>query len=425
MRAELVRSFTEAVGDSAGDHLWERMSTVIAAKVTRQCFDTWFAPIRFAGCDGKACSLIVPNACFRQGLLDNYAALLEEAIFQAAGKKLRLDIALRDQDAQADGASLLQVLRASALHVAEEQKPWLIERLWSASAVGIVSGPPKALKTWTALEMAIAVAAGVPCLSSFPVHRSGVVLLYAAEEPLPALHSRLQALARNHGLQLDDLDIRVIAADSLRLDRQHDREKLTATVAFHHPVLLILDPLIRLHGLDENQSGPMAELLGYFRALQRSTGTAIAIVHHSRKNGGSSSAPGQSLRGSSDLYAFVDSLVSLDRRRDQVTISAEHRSAPALAPLPIELVPAEESNQCPSLRLRAPVDDSTPMGADLPDRILQCLAAARVPVTTDVLRSNLQVRKQRVIEALRGLLARGLVMRTENGYESVSVSRSN
>jgi hypothetical protein len=310
----------------------------------------------------------------------------------------------------------LPVLRASALQSVAEQKPWLIERLWSAGAVGIISGPPKALKTWTALEMAISVATGVPCLATFPVPRSGTVLLYAAEEPMPALHARLQALAQNRQMQLDDIDVRVIAVDSLRLDRQKDREKLTATVEFHRPMLLILDPLIRLHGLDENQSGPMAELLGYFRALQRSTGTAIAIVHHSRKNAAASAAPGQSLRGSSDLYAFVDSLVSLDRRRDQVTLSAEHRSAPGLGPMPLELVPATEPNQCPSLRLRVDLQEEAAQHPGLSDRILQHLAAAASPITTDGLRSNLQVRKQRVVEALRGLLERRLIRRTENGY---------
>jgi hypothetical protein len=410
--------------DTAAGRLWERMLAVVSKKVGRHCLDTWFRPIVFAGCDDKICTLIVPNDVFRQGLLDNYVDLLQEALVDAAGRSLQLLVSVKPEDASTAAPSLLPVVRASALESAEEQKPWLIERLWSAGAVGIVSGPPKALKTWTALEMAISVATGLPCLATFPVHRSGPVLLYAAEEPMPALHSRLHALARNHALDLDQVDIRVIAADSLRLDRGEDREKLTATVKFHRPVLLILDPLIRLHGLDENQSGPMAELLGYFRSLQRSTGTAIAIVHHSRKNAASSAAPGQSLRGSSDLYAFVDSLVSLDRRRDQVTLSAEHRSAPGLGPLPLELVPAADPNQSPCLRLRTSVEDDASKHTTLPDRILELLAAAAAPVTTDALRSSLQIRKQRVVEALRSLCARGLIVRTENGYVLSSLLQS-
>lgn len=396
--------------------LWERMLAVVSKKVGSHCMDTWFRPIVFAGCDGDTCRLIVPNEFFRQGLLDNYLDILQAALFDVAGRRLRLNVSVKPEDASTAAPSLLPVVRASALESAEEQKPWLIERLWSAGAVGIVSGPPKALKTWTALEMAISVATGVPCLATFPVHRSGPVLLYAAEEPMPALHSRLLALARSHALDLDQVDVRVIAADSLRLDRGEDREKLTATVGFHRPVLLILDPLIRLHGLDENQSGPMAELLGYFRSLQRSTGTAIAIIHHSRKQGASSAAPGQSLRGSSDLYAFVDSLVSLERRRDQVNLSAEHRSAPGIGPLPLELVPAADPNQCPSLRLRTSAEDDASKHTALPDRILALLAAAAAPVTTDILRSSLQIRKQRVIEGLRDLCAEGLIVRAENGY---------
>ena len=422
MLAELVKDPEEV--DTTTDHLWERMLAVVSKKVGRHCLDTWFRPIVFAGCDGDTCGLIVPNESFRRGLLDNYADILHAALVEVTGRKLQFNVSVNPEDASTAAPYLLPVVRASALESAEEQKPWLIERLWSAGAVGIVSGPPKALKTWTALEMAISVATGVPCLSTFPVHRSGPVLLYAAEEPMPALHSRLHALARNHALDLDQVDIRVIAADSLRLDRGEDREKLTATVRFHRPVLLILDPLIRLHGLDENQSGPMAELLGYFRFLQRSTGAAIAIIHHSRKNAASSAAPGQSLRGSSDLYAFVDSLVSLERRRDQVTLSAEHRSAPGLGPLPLELVPAADPNQSPYLRLRASVQDDSSKHTALPDRILELLEDAPIPITTDALRSSLKVRKQRVVEALRDLCAEGLIVRTENGYVLSAKNRS-
>jgi hypothetical protein len=413
MCAKPAEDSKRAESETADDRLWERMTEIISTRISRQSFETWFLPISFAGCDREVCSLTVPTESFRRSLVDNYAGLLEEALRESTGRTLQLRIVAGQDDVV---VSRLPVLRASALQSVEEQKSWLIERLWSAGAVGIVAGPPKALKTWTVLEMAISVATGVPCLATFPVPRSGTVLLYAAEEPMPALHARLQALAQNHQMQLDDIDVRVIVVDSLRLDRQKDREKLTATVEFHRPVLLILDPLIRLHGLDENQSGPMAELLGYFRALQRSTGTAIAIVHHCRKNAAASAAPGQSLRGSSDLYAFVDSLVSLDRRRDQVTLSAEHRSAPGLGPMPLELVPAAEPNQCPSLRLRVDMQEEAAQHPGLSDRILQHLAAVACPITTDGLRSNLQVRKQRVVEALRGLLERDLIRRTETGY---------
>jgi hypothetical protein len=308
----------------------------------------------------------------------------------------------------------LPVIAAASLECDSNYKPWLIERLWSIHAVGFVSGPPKSFKTWTVLEMAISVATGVPCLGTFPVHRTGPVLLYAAEDPATALRLRLLALARNHGLDLDQIDIRVICVDSLRLDRPTDREKLAATVELHRPALLVLDPLVRLHGLDENQAAPMAELLGYIRALQRASQTAIAIVHHSRKNAAHS--PGQSLRGSSDLYAFVDSLVSLQRRHGRVTLSAEHRSAPELPPIPLELVAATQPDATPYLRIATTASEETLPQNYLEERIVQLLRKSHSPCSTDSLRTVLQVRKQRLLEALRNLLQQGVIQRDANQY---------
>ena len=109
---------------------------------------------------------------------------------------------------------------------------------------------PKTYKTWMALEMAVAVASGSACLSTFGVPSPGPVLLYAAEDSQSTLRLRLESLTHHHALQLRHLDIRVITADSLRLDRIPDQERLEATLLLHRLALLILDPLVRLHAID-------------------------------------------------------------------------------------------------------------------------------------------------------------------------------
>src|SRR2546427_13039206 len=154
-------------------------------------------------------------------------------------------------------------LRASAA----SSTPWLIDQLWTAQAVGIIGGSPKSYKTWFALEMAVAVASGSPGLQTFAVSSPGPVLLYAAEDSESALRLRLESLAQHHRLQLAFLDIRVITADSLRLDRAADQDRLEATLMLHRPALLILDPLVRLHAIDENAAGEIAALLGYLRRV--------------------------------------------------------------------------------------------------------------------------------------------------------------
>jgi hypothetical protein len=394
--------------------LWNRVLQSIQEKVSVNCFDTWFRPIDFIGSSEDALELAVPTENFRRTLLDNFAPVLNDSIAQVFPKPCRLNICARSVETSSIAASTFPVLAASKLECDSNYKPWLIERLWTIHAVGFVSGPPKSFKTWTVLEMAVSVATGLPCLGAFPVHRTGPVLLYAAEDPASALRLRLQSLARHHGMNLDQIDIRVICADSLRLDRPADRQKLAATVELHRPALLVLDPLVRLHALDENQAAPMAELLGHIRALQRASAAAIAIVHHSRK--ASAHSAGQSLRGSSDLYAFVDSLVSLQRRHGCVTLSAEHRSAPELAPAPLELVAADQPDAAPYLRIAATADDAAPQKNPLEERIVNFLEESHSPGTTDSLRAVMQVRKQRLLEALKNLIEQRLIRRDGNHY---------
>jgi hypothetical protein len=402
-------------------NLWNRVLDALAQQVGPGIFDTWFRPVGFGGCKDNEYELVVPSEMFRRCLMEYYSDILSTTIYRVTGSQYNFRISVMPPE-PCDGPRPFPVLRAADIETAQNTESWLIERLWTAGAAGFVSGPPKSLKTWTVLEMAVSVTSGTPCFGSFPVPRPGPVLLYAAEDPLPALRRRIQSLARNHGLAIEQLDIHVITADSLRLDRPVDRDKLTATVDLHHPTLVILDPLVRLHGLDENQAGPMAQLLGHIRTLQRISGAAFAITHHSRKNGTQSA--GQSMRGSSDLYAFLDSLVSLQRHHGRLSLSAEHRSAPRLGPLSLELVTDSEPDCGPSLRLCTTTAESQPQGDPLRERITKLLREAQDPLTTDSIRAVLQVRKQRVLETLRGLCDSGLILRDANGYRLVAKSQS-
>ena len=260
--------------------LWSAVLSKLAVKASPQVFDTWFRPIVFAGWDETALRLNVPNDHFRQWLSDNYGEVLRQTAAEVLGAAPDLVIAAPiPEPAPAASAATLPVVQAAALQQSSPGCRWLIERLWTAEAVGFLGAPPKHYKTWMALEMAVSVASGAPCLGSFPVPSPGPVLLYAAEDSASAVRERLESLALHRQVELGRLALWVITADSLRLDRPDDREKLEATVARFQPRLLVLDPLIRLHQLDENASGPMAALLGFFRSLQRKTGAAIALVH--------------------------------------------------------------------------------------------------------------------------------------------------
>src|SRR6202049_4469559 len=165
--------------------------------------------------------------------------------------------------------SLLPVEPAYRLAQRAEEHRWLVTGLWSEQAVGIVGGEPKCCKSFLALDLAVAVAAGVPCLRRFAVPRAGRVLLFAAEDALHIVRRRLEGISEAAGVALVNLDIQVITAPTVRLDLDADRRNLAETVARLRPRLLILDPFVRLHRIDENASGEGAALLAFLRAVAR------------------------------------------------------------------------------------------------------------------------------------------------------------
>lgn len=312
----------------------------------------------------------------------------------------------------------LPVMRAADLAEVSAERRWLVEQLWADQAVGIVGGEPKCCKSFLALDLAVAVASGAPCVRRFAVTRSGRVLLFAAEDALHVVRQRLAGIAVAAGVALADLDIQVITAPSVRLDVERDRDALTATVAKLRPRLLVLDPFVRLHRIDENLSGEVAPLLAYLRELQRRYHVAVVLVHHARK-GGAKMRAGQALRGSSEFHAWGDSNLYLRRQGDQLTLSVEHRAAAAISTVSLHLGTAGDAV---ALTAADPVacaaDPITAASAPITiaERVEQQLAAATAPLTASALRKLCQMRNATLQTALAALVASGRAYKDRAGY---------
>ena len=123
------------------------------------------------------------------------------------------------------------------------ERQWLVDTLWGEQAVGILGGQPKCGKSILALDLAVAVAAGIPCLRRFAPARPGPVLMFAAEDDGHLVRKRLQGIAKVAGARFETLDIAVIDVPKLRLDDLDHRDRLQQTVERIAPRLLILDPL--------------------------------------------------------------------------------------------------------------------------------------------------------------------------------------
>jgi len=310
--------------------------------------------------------------------------------------------------------SLLPVCVAHSLEHRAPERRWLIESLWSEEAVGIVGGEPKCCKSFLALDMAVAVASGSPCLRRFAVPSKGPVLLYAAEDALHVVRKRLEGICNAAHLDFARLDLQVITAPSLRLDLAADRESLSETIVLLRPRMLVLDPFVRLHrSIDENHSGEVAPLLAYLRDLQRLHKLAVVLVHHAKK-GAARARAGQALRGSSEFHAWGDSNLYLRRSGESLNLSIEHRAAPSPAPLPLGLV--EEGPALALALCDSPGEPAEPPSDSAAERTERALANSPAPLSVTAIRNSCHMRTQTVTACLAELVRSGRVLKTSAGY---------
>lgn len=305
--------------------------------------------------------------------------------------------------------------RASQIDTAGPQTQWLVEGLWTDQAVGILGGEPKCCKSFLALDLAVSVASGTACLRQFPVRRPGTVLLFPAEDSLPVVRQRLEGICAAAQVTLAACPIEVITAPALRLDLPADRQRLRDTVQRLRPVMLILDPLIRLHRLDENDASQIAALLSFLRELQREYKLAVLLVHHARKDS-HASRPGQALRGSSELHGWGDSNLYMRRKGDQLTLTTEHRAAPSQEHLPLALT---QTGAALALALTDTVAVAAASKSTVSpsQRVRDALSTLAEPVPVQRLRQLCGMRTAAVCAALAELSEQGLVSRDDRGYQ--------
>lgn len=321
-----------------------------------------------------------------------------------------------------------------------EDKRWLVDRLWLDQGVGIIGGEPKCCKSFMALDLAVAVASGTAALGEFNVNTSGLVLYFAAEDALHIVRSRLDGICAAAQIDLNSLKLQLITSHSLRLDLPDDVGRLERTIAALRPKLLILDPFVRLHRIDENNSGEVAPILAGLRRLQRAYGVAIMVVHHAKK-GASSTRAGQALRGSSEFHAWGDCNLYLRRDgKEHLNLSIEHRAEASFSGLPLKL-----ESEAPALALRldrdrggedflSPVSreqgsealleqlatqQTTRASKQVQNKILSILKESKEPLPIRLIRDACGVRTITVSAHIQTLVKTGQIQHSDLGYTAV------
>ncbi len=164
-------------------------------------------------------------------------------------------------------------------------------------------GAPGAGKTYSALDLAAAIATGREWMDRRV--RQGAVL-YLVYEGAAGLKRRVKALIQQRRLEPDSP--LYVKAASWRFDQQTDRQALAKYAAqLPRLSLIVIDTLAHALGSgDENSAKDMGEFNKTVALLKAKTGACILVVHHSGKNAENGA------RGSSALLGAVDTEICVE-----------------------------------------------------------------------------------------------------------------
>jgi hypothetical protein len=196
---------------------------------------------------------------------------------------------------------------------------WLVPGLLITNTFAVLYGPPKSLKSFLALDIALCKATGLPWRGQ-EIEQGDV--LYICAEGAPGLKRRIQAWKLKRKWSGDIPGFRAIPlAVNLLDEAQARRLVLTVEAAKStgfHPKLVIADTLARCaQGGDENSARDMGIIVTNGALVQRELDCTFLPIHHTGKD------EDKGMRGSSALLGAADTVLRVIRAGEQVTIQIE------------------------------------------------------------------------------------------------------
>lgn len=252
-----------------------------------------------------------------------------------------------------DTTPALSVWTWQALLMREVVPPeFVVDGLIPRRGVTLLMGEGGIGKSFVVIDLAYSVGSGGKFLYHFDCTPGGV-LIVDLENDEATIARRIQKInAGRHEVDGSTCAVPVfivrkddLSAVELRIDEEKGKDALCKLVEQHRPQLLVIDPLVAIHGSDENDNLKMRQLIMRLQDIARRFDLAVVLVHHLRKRGVINDA-GQMIRGASDLRNAVDSHLSLRKVSKEQAI-VEHdksRHAPPVAKFTIEMKDSEDGN---------------------------------------------------------------------------------
>ncbi len=184
------------------------------------------------------------------------------------------------------------------------ERPWIAHGYLLRGSVTVAAGAGGAGKSSLMVGWAVAAALGAP-FGRFRPKAPCRVLTYNVEDDDDEQRRRFSAALRPFGRSPRDLAGRVFRCGPHDVGTLIERDpqtgeavsseafaRLEAIVGETKPDVVMLDPMVELHGEDENDNVALRRVVAVFRAFAAKHGCAVILIHHSRKGAVAGDAEG-------------------------------------------------------------------------------------------------------------------------------------
>jgi hypothetical protein len=212
------------------------------------------------------------------------------------------------------GDTLITAKRWSPIKPADiPPRQWLYGFHYMRRMVSMTAGAGGGGKSSMVMVEAVSMSIGRDLLRGkwmLPTGRLGV-WVHNGEDPEDELQRRLAAICMHYGVDAEEVaerfyltsgrDTRVIVAEEIDgqvVQIPGVREQLVQQMREQEISVLILDPFISTHAVNENSNPAMEKVMWEWRAVAEQANCAIELVHHFRKGNGNEST-GDDVRGAS------------------------------------------------------------------------------------------------------------------------------
>lgn len=202
---------------------------------------------------------------------------------------------------------LVDVDSRTGVHVPELAEP-IIDGVLRRGHIMMLTGPPKAGKSWAIAQLAYAVASGGEWMG-FRCNRGTVCYVDTELDP-PSLFNRLDKVRAKMGLQDSGGRIRAMPLRGRTVTAEMIANTIADAYGEERPSLVIIDSIYSIETGDENSAGDMRAMMQQLGGIA-SGGSAIAFAHHHAKGSAGSRNVIDRGSGSGVFGRFVDAMVDL------------------------------------------------------------------------------------------------------------------